>query len=562
MAGIDTTPHPELAEAVREGATNPAADIPASEDAIEADVLSENIQQLIRETDDAFKTVDVAIADLEAFTTAPASPKEIPPKKSMSPALHRKSSFRDGPIHTPSRSQHFTPSTRTASVSKAKRTKSKKSKKNRSNTSSLANRVSRWTLSENVTEILKGGFLRKIEADEMLTPERLEVVRASRDYQLRQDPSRETLSSVDHDDDSSETPVDSFHLQDLPARIGSSGFDAAETLELPIQAPPSPSLDRPVRRDFSVPSKRSSSSTTSSQQSDQTGTLFLEDDEPPPLSPPPRNPARSAAKSVQLPSSLPTIPETRVPEVCKSVDNPRYPFAPVEDDESVYFHSTPYTLNVPTFRHGRIRFPKSDIMRGMNILPDDTMDWTAFQMAIGGGAGDFFSEPSDFARRADEEGLDDLASWFDEFGFEGAGALETAGSTPAGSPRTSRPRGDSGEYSSASSSATDPDTDLPIPVEHEFPHGFWNDGAVDTSKFSSADGRCKIKRWTLDGPPKKRPVSNRDSTGSLPQSPMLQLVFVGQGEEGDFVPMGYNLGHDLGDFLKWETQHAYAYGQE
>jgi len=556
----------EQLETLPRGLSTPAAQMEgrSSKDVDEADVLSENIQQLIREADLAFKTVGAAIADLDALSSGTATPKETPSKSTMSgrPSITKdgKSQFALRP-HSMATGSPLKSPTRAASVSKVKRTKSKKSKKAKTNSASLADRVSRWTLSENVTEMLKGSFLRKIEADEMLTPERLEVVRASREYQLRQNVSRETLLTASTDD-GSETPVDAFHLQDLPARIGSSGVNTSSSPDPQItQTLPLPELDRPIRRDFSFPRKPTPATASPSKKSSSDTRKDARVDEPPPLNPPPRSPGRSAVKSAQLSSPLPTIPEILVPKARKVVDKPKHRFAPVEDDESIFFYSTPYSLNMPTFRHGRIRFPKSDVMRGMNILPDDTMDWTAFQMAIGGGAGDIFSGSSDFTRRADDEGLDDLVSWFDEFGFESAGALQVAPSTPVGSTRRKRSRGESGEFSSASSSATDPDMELPIPVAQEFPHGFWNDGSVDTSKFTKDDGQCRIKRWTLDGPPKKR-AGNRDSTGSLPQSPMMQLVFVGQGDDGEFVPMGYNLGHDLGDFLKWETQHALAFGQE
>lgn len=54
----------------------------------------------------------------------------------------------------------------------------------------------------------------------------------------------------------------------------------------------------------------------------------------------------------------------------------------------------------------------------------------------------------------------------------------------------------------------------------------------------------------------------RASAASLPQSPMLDIV-VGQDVGGnEFVvpPMGFNLGHDLGDFLKWEADNVFAAG--
>ena len=51
----------------------------------------------------------------------------------------------------------------------------------------------------------------------------------------------------------------------------------------------------------------------------------------------------------------------------------------------------------------------------------------------------------------------------------------------------------------------------------------------------------------------------REGVDSLPQSPMLDLVMTTAVDGSkEFVPMGYNLGHDLGDFLKWESENVYA----
>ncbi|KAK3906919.1 hypothetical protein C8A05DRAFT_11404 [Staphylotrichum tortipilum] len=48
-----------------------------------------------------------------------------------------------------------------------------------------------------------------------------------------------------------------------------------------------------------------------------------------------------------------------------------------------------------------------------------------------------------------------------------------------------------------------------------------------------------------------------DSIHSLPQSPMMDLVISHDVEGNDYmVPMGFNLTHDLGDFLKWHAEHV------
>jgi hypothetical protein len=65
------------------------------------------------------------------------------------------------------------------------------------------------------------------------------------------------------------------------------------------------------------------------------------------------------------------------------------------DDEHIFLNSTPFTFNVPVFRHNPIRLAKADLVNAGSIdvldwkllsSPDETLDWTAFQIAILGGA--------------------------------------------------------------------------------------------------------------------------------------------------------------------------------
>lgn len=51
--------------------------------------------------------------------------------------------------------------------------------------------------------------------------------------------------------------------------------------------------------------------------------------------------------------------------------------------------------------------------------------------------------------------------------------------------------------------------------------------------------------------------SSFDSYESMPQSPMAELVMTCAADGTEYaVPMGYNLGHDLGEFLRWESEHV------
>jgi hypothetical protein len=81
---------------------------------------------------------------------------------------------------------------------------------------------------------------------------------------------------------------------------------------------------------------------------------------------------------------------------------------------------------MPAFRHGQIRLSKDDLpISQLAAAVDDTLDWTAFQMANIGGAGDVFVESTDYSRPSEAEldELEELTSWFGSFGFQGTGSL-------------------------------------------------------------------------------------------------------------------------------------------
>jgi hypothetical protein len=241
----------------------------------------------------------------------------------------------------------------------------------------------------------------------------------------------------------------------------------------------------------------------------------------------------------------------------------------------VYFESTPYTLTMPSFRHGPIRFTKATLGLEPQLLPDETLDWTAFQMAILGDAGDVFAESDEFTtrRRSEGENTDDLAAWLEGHGLSGCGSLVTSRSECEASSRVPSlvlsPSNKSDDSSASSSPATQTG-DLPIPVRSEHPNGFWNEASVvDAARFAPSGPGCGVKRWTVEGHPKRPAASKRSKSGSgrlrresldsLPQSPMLDLVMNRDcfGKEYT-VPMGYNLGHDLGDYLAWETTQVFT----
>jgi hypothetical protein len=523
------------------------------------DGVSENVQQLIREADRAFRTVGNVIAEAREVSQnfnvpiVPIRPPPPPPEQRPAPpepsppprVIIRKSDVHKSttvitPIPSP---------TRKPSVTKNKRRKSKKQRRGeRPRKQGAAKKQStRWTISENVAEIFSGQFFKRIEADEMITPDRIQALTAKREEaELLRKKSAETIRSVDSD--GSETPIEPFHLNDLPTRIRAAGVKTTIT---PIDNRPPPlSFDTITRRDFSVDRAKSGEETdlsTAATEADYKLIAFP--------SPPLKNPARylnrpQMAPMTPIPELQVTTPDNKVLPAKKAATAPpnkrknsSKTISSIEDYDYILLKSTPYSVTMPSFRHGPIRFSRTDVP-----APDDTLDWTAFQMAILGGAGDWYTGSSDYTQRSEADEYDDLAEWFDGFGFESPGLLVPNGEEYEGSPSTA-------EYSPVSSTATD---DLPIPVAQEYPNGFWNEGNYSTTGFSR-DG-CAIKRWTVEGHPKRY---HRESIESLPQSPMLDLMVgaptpIDLSNDLEVVPMGYNLGHDLGDFLKWEAQHVYA----
>jgi hypothetical protein len=270
----------------------------------------------------------------------------------------------------------------------------------------------------------------------------------------------------------------------------------------------------------------------------------------------------------------------------------------------------PCTLTQPGLRHGAIRIAKTDLDI-QKAAADSTLDWTAFQIAILGGVGDYYTGGPDFwptGGLSDEEESDHLATWFADFGFESPGRLlgredETAASGgiwPGSSPsicqynppspvptlgegfdddgfddlyddEEDKDKEDDDEYYLYEDEVL-ADVDLPIPIVSEYPTGFWNEsGAVDTSRFVT-DG-CGIKRWTVGGHPKPytrasssprlSPQSHKEKaqlpTTSITTTTTTSPAAANKADgDGDVVLMGYNLGYDLGDFLRWEAEHVYA----
>ncbi|KAJ4401876.1 hypothetical protein N0V85_005425 [Neurospora sp. IMI 360204] len=253
------------------------------------------------------------------------------------------------------------------------------------------------------------------------------------------------------------TPVEPFHLDDLPTRIDNAGVSLTVTSATPPLETARPSLSDhgEITRDDCATPKQQLQEDGQKQNRPRSPPVALAEDRkehslpimfrleeeeaqqpPKPLSvahltPSTTGPIRPVPRrtpSRQLPP-LPTIPEG----ITSSMLTPTSTSSPgfgsdANNDDFIFLKGTPYTWTMPSFRHGPIRLPKPE--PPINLLAanaEDGLDWVAFQISIGSGIGDFDSDPLDYSRPSDAElnERDDIIAWFSGFGFDGYGALRT-----------------------------------------------------------------------------------------------------------------------------------------
>ncbi|KAK7962712.1 uncharacterized protein PG986_003537 [Apiospora aurea] len=537
--------------------------------------LSISIQRLVQETDEAFKAVGGALAESKTMYNSFNETPKLPPlhleqdNRSTTPKTRKPSLKR--PSYSPYPKVAAPPILeRKSSVTKPKRNTSKRSKQMKPQRKAVAVKYApkqlgtRHKISENVSGLFSGRRFKKIEPDEMLTPTQIEQYKLQRLSKLKTETSEDATLPVESG--STDTPIEPFHMDDLPSRIGSSGFKL--TTDTPVDDQPDPNpFGEPAKRDFSI------------QRRDDE--LFLETmpDQPTPSNPSDEKPSKHASFPTPPPKSqlrgvprkqLPALPA--IPELTVSNDVGDELFIGTSlgardseyDKDYVFLRSSPCTITMSLFKHGPIRLSKSDLIPDPKLGVEEGLDWTAFQMAILGGAGDWFSDSEDTIRQREAEELHELMDWWDEWHFENAGGLVTQ-EEEVSSPTSTESVEDYSEFS-----YSDIERDNPYSPHHRWQrtmqkaadeggslelsmppraasHGFWD----ENEKLYNGGG---IQRWTTEG---GKPA--RESLLSMPQSPMLDFTLVtSDNGDVDFVPMGYNLGHDLGDFLKWEAEHVYS----
>ncbi|TGJ85714.1 hypothetical protein E0Z10_g3081 [Xylaria hypoxylon] len=538
--------------------------------------LSNDARQFMQETEDAFKAIgstfsEVHVSPPTVFETTKTSsldiprviesppptppPKEMPLSLSKSPSARAPSMF-SSPLRS-SPKDNSPPQI-------PKRKKSKKSKKTRSMRQTrkptapkqAVRSGPRWTLTENVSELLTGKLFHKIEADEMLTSDQIEAFKQQRITKLQVEKMAEALEH-----EIADIPMEHFQLDDLPLRGGSAGIGTdIETLAEEKHVI-SFSEDMVQRNFFERQDQNSPPSIPPRRR-----LIFHKINTPPIIS---SRHVRSSSRRIM--TELPIIPETSITPR-KSDDlyfsnESNDSLGNTSTSEYVYLKSPQYSLHTPCFQHGPIRLSKSDLLPDMTIGHDNALDWTAFQIAILGGAGHLFSDNNDAQRRIDAEEIADINEWWDSWHFDSTGGLVTH------------------DYEASSPTSTLSGDEIPDLAYSEIesdnsqsPQRGWQDaqrkpvtsglqldlGFTKAKKRMSSDYFADRLGNTGDAmhqdSEQKQVVDNRESINSLPPSPMLDLRVIrsDNGDDLDVVPMGYNLGHDLGDFLKWEAEHAFA----
>ncbi|KAK0632164.1 hypothetical protein B0T14DRAFT_559878 [Immersiella caudata] len=563
---------------------------------------TDDIQQLIRDTDEAFR-LRHSIPGTRLGT--PRTPRG--PTMAGGPVLAKPlplSSQRSNRSSTRSTKAQTTPALKIpriatpaafASVSQTKKKQGKKPGGRRPRVAS-ATPAPRWTLTESAKDLFSIRIFNKIEADEVLPESVLNEIRMRRATQAKL--AKETDQGLTDADENQKRPDAQSICESSTPKASYEGDDARKSVEAMTRSR-SPARCQGPKHHHEPPvdeEHQESPVDVVPVYLDEEGTfplVIVADDQqlaPTKITPPPTKPTHRRHPHKHMP--LPTIPEIIASGAENAFLSPTSrrkgtnPTSRLYTNDYIYLQSTPFTLTAPTFRHGPIRIAKPDRTIGqLAAAVDDTLDWTAFQMAIIGGAGDFFTEVTDYSRPSDTEvdERDETATWFAEFGFESPGGLVPA----AEALRLYRL-----EAEAASNPPTSKAVEAPIPVAPSVvvteadnaslpfrgsslawraeppPPPFPAENYMISTTGIGA-GQEGVGNWLQYSPPPQVPAplkGNRISTESqvsLPQSPMLGLVVNVDAQGNEYVvSMGYNLHHDLPDYLSWSAEHMFGGGYQ
>lgn len=530
---------------------------------------SPSLEQLVRDTENAFDAVSSALAEMKAmrasYSSVPSQPP-TPPPKDPARSLPPKSAVR--PVRPPSLP-------RRKSAKSLNRTKSQKSNKSRTQAprrkSTTASKASikrstrRWGIPGNVSDLFSMRMFQKIEADEVVTPVQIEAFKIRKmslalvqEQEREKERSRASLESI-------------FQYDDVASDYGPS----LSTTPPPIDSPSSVySTDEPeLATQASAPAQYTQQDLARRLIGDEPGFTFLDDSTPSectsplffpygalpslpsPPTPPAKNPRRSLIALNRMSALLP-LPEDA--EATVSVSSPRSTSSQASGDV-VYLRSTPCTLTAPQFRHGPIRVSRRASIQENIMGFDDGLDWTAFQMAIQGGAGDWYSENEETTRRREADEVKDVVAWWKTWNFESAGELVSAERREAENTQlhseSSRSSIDSTHTIESSASLSDGSDDHDDYDEDELSDNMAAYSLSPSNPYS-AHHKWRVQSGNTTSTEVRLEVDTAKQ--ATPIEDGIQVVRNSSSDMDDFVPMGCNLTSDLGDFLRWEAEHAYA----
>ena len=486
-----------------------------------------NAEQLIRETDEAFQAIRSVPAEaktatqgwiqkpiFEAIAQIVSQPRRSMRKEASPGAADPTCSIID-----------------TQYAAKAKRKAFNRKKNLLSRIRDVRQQPSivhpRWAFSDATSNLVDifSGFMFNIEADEMLTPDRLrrwqmreEKKENDRTLGQREEPAlaRRTSMKSSHSDGMDEsTPTEPFHSEAQSGRLATLRW--GDTLK-----PPSPGLNLSLSE---VPQLQRRSPTTGSLRFGEFkiphthSELELQNQEFP--SPPPL-PNRSFSKPMP---PLTTIPEVSslsfkalIPRLGRYGKSLSSLVSIQPPPKLIYLPSTSFTFTCRSFKQGLIRIERHE----KELLQNEILDWTAFQMAISGMMEEIsIDERNEIEWAADEMEVDAVLDWWTGYEFAGYGQMvqdDSLDEQKAADAMATKTHKRKSEYTGGTDKV-------------------WVEGEMQGESL----------KWT-----------KRNNAESLPPNPMLDFVPISlTGKEEEIVPMGFNLGHDLGDFLNWELNYVH-----
>lgn len=198
---------------------------------------SENVERLIRETDAAFKAVGFALADAKTATDLTA--------QHYAEDNTRPTPVPKTPTRTVLRKQHKPALSRNASVTKPKRKHNHGQRAPRlvsggQRDVSIRKETSRWTLNDATDNVSNIFGLKTIEADEISTSTRVsgQGTQTVSEFAAKR---KSSLASRGMQIDDILTPIEPFHLQDLPGRILAASSPPGN-----VASPTSSAIHRPL----------------------------------------------------------------------------------------------------------------------------------------------------------------------------------------------------------------------------------------------------------------------------------------------------------------------------